>query len=400
MTTGRERFAKWTVVEIASGFGPAMIAAKLLADLGCPVIKLEDRDGDPLRRRATPGGRSLFDLLNASKDSMRVDYGHVRTPELVEVLLRTANIVVADRNGIAELDRWVPDQAGRFPHVTVAACTAFGLNGTLAGWKAGEEGIQAMSGIMSTTHHPGGRPVRVAGAIATHTCAMHAVTSILADVHGKRTSGRGARLDVAAFDAAIAMLTAAFPAYFLTGRSPPGIGNRHSMAAPWNTYRCADGWTVICAGNEPTWQRLTQVIGKAALASDPRYATQQTRVANVDALDAEVEGWTCTRSVADVERLLDENAIPSGPILPLADVVAHPQFRTRELLVEDEGAWIAGGVFHRDRKSLDVRAGRHALGAGSRHALLERAGVERAQYDRWVRDGAILAAEGRHAAAA
>jgi CoA:oxalate CoA-transferase len=400
MMPARDRFAQWTVVEIANGFGPAMIAAKLLADLGCPVTKLEDRRGDALRQRSPLGGLSLFGLLNASKDSVCIDYAHERAPEVIGALLRTASIVVTDRDGIAALDRWLPDQADRFPHVTVAACTPFGLHGTFAKWSAGEEGVQAMSGIMSTTHHPGGRPVRVAGAIATHTCAMHAVTSILADVHAKRVSGRGARLDVATFDAAISMLTAAFPAYFLTGRSPPGIGNRHSMAAPWNTYRCANGWTVICAGNEPTWQRLLQAIGREALASDARYATQQARVANVDALDAEVEAWTCTRDVAEVERLLDASGIPSGPILPLADVVAHPQFRTRELLVEDRGTSIAGGVFHRDREALRIRAGHHALGAGHRVALLERAGVDKAHYDRWVRDGAIMAAEGRHAPAA
>src|SRR5687767_11075754 len=177
MTLARERFAKWIVVEIASGYGPAMIASKLLADLGCPVSKLEDRDGDPLRRRAALGGLSLFELLNASKDSVRADLAHARAGEVIESLLRTASIVVADRDGMAALDRWLPDQVERFPHVTVAACTPFGLRGTFANWNAGEEGIQALSGIMSTTHHPGGRPVRVAGAIATHTSAMHAVTS-------------------------------------------------------------------------------------------------------------------------------------------------------------------------------------------------------------------------------
>ena len=194
---------------------------------------------------------------------------------------------------------------------------------------------------------------------------MHAVTSILADVHGKRVTGRGARLDVAMFDAAIAMLTRAFPAYFLTGRSPPGIGNRHSMAAPWNTYRCANGWTVICAGNR---------ADVAAAAAGDRAVKPGRRPALCDAAGPRRERrmrstpksrrGRAERSVAEVERLLDENAIPSGPILPLADVVAHPQFQTRRLLVEDRGTPIAGGVFHRDREALEVRAGLHALGAG------------------------------------
>ena len=400
MSRARERFADWTVVEIANGFGPAMLAAKLLADLGCTVIKLEDRAGDPLRQRKARGGLALFELLNASKESVRADFSHQRIGEVLDVLLGTAGIVVADGEGMDSLDRWVPDITERFPQLTVAACTPFGLRGTYAKWTAGEEGVQAMAGIMSTTHHPGGRPVRVTGAIATHTSAMHAVTSILADVHAKRASGRGGRLDIATFDAAVTMLTAAFPAYFLSGRSPPGIGNRHSMAAPWNTYRCANGWTVICAGNEPTWQRLIVAIGREALASDPRYATQQARVANVEALDAEVEAWTSARSVADVERVLDANGIPSGPILPLRDVVAHPQFEARQLIAKGCGTAICGGVFHRDREALDVRAGRHLLGAANRSALVDRAGAEMAHYEGWVREHVIVPSEERHVAAA
>ena len=400
MTAARERFARWTVVELAAGFGPAMLAGKLLADLGCPVIKLENRDGDPLRAQPHRGGLSPFELVNGSKDCVCVDFAHADAADIVERLLQRAEIVVTDRDGAALLDRLVPDVEARFPMLTIAVCTPFGASGTMSHWRAGEEGIQAMSGILSTTHHPGGRPMRVAGAIATHTAAMHAVTSILADMHAKRSGARGSRLDVATFDAAISMLTAAFPAYFLTGRSPPGIGNRHSMAAPWNTYRCSDGWTVICAGNEPTWLRLLQVIGREELAADPRYATQQARVANVDALDGEVEAWTCDRSVEEVERLLDRQGIPSGPILPLADVVRHPQFATRRLLVEDNGITLAGGVFHRDREPLDVRAARHARGGANRQVLVERTGVEPSRFERWTRDGALVEPEGRHAAAA
>lgn len=400
MTTARDRFARWTVIEIATGFGPPMIAGKLLADLGCTVVKLEDREGDPLRRRSQAGRLGLFELLNASKDSVRVDLAHARAGEVLDRLLRPATIVVTDGDGLATLERLVPDQARRHPRLTIGICTPFGLRGSLAKWKAGEENVQAISGIMSTTHHPGGSPVRVAGAIVTHSAALHAVTSILADVHAKGTDGAGARLDLATFDAAISMLTAAFPAYFLTGRSPPGIGNRHSMAAPWNTYRCSNGWTVICAGNEPTWQRLLQAIGRESLAADPRYATQQARVANTEALDAEVEAWTRERTVAEVERILDTNGIPSGPILPLAGLLAHPQFATRELLVEDRGTRIAGGVFHRDRQPLDIRAARHALGAANRTAIVDHAGADAMQFERWVRDGVVVPPETRHAAAA
>jgi len=401
VSDARERFAAWTVVEVADGYGPSTLAAKLLADLGCPVLKLEDRDGDSLRGPGGETGLSLFELVNGSKASVRVDFAHRHAAEVVDRLLGVATIVVADGPGAAKLDALLPPSIEqRYPDLTVAVLTPFGERGTLASWRAGEEGIQAMSGIMSTTHHPGGRPVRVAGAIATHTAAMHAVTSILAHLHARRSGARGGRLSIATFDAAISMLTSAFPAFFLTGRSPPGIGNRHSMAAPWNTYRCRDGWVVICAGNEPTWQRLVQALGREDLRGDPRYATQEARVQNVDALDAEVSAWTRTRAVAEVESALDRRGIPSGPILPLAEVLAHAQFATRSLLVRDGGTAVAGGVFHRDRAPLAVRAGEHRLGEASRAALVDRAGVDPAQVERWMHEGALLARGGAHVAAA
>ena len=157
----------WTVVEIAGGFGPAMIAAKLLADLGCPVIKLEDRG------RRSPSSARVARGLVAVRASERAARTRCASTSRTRARARWSTRCCARRASSSPIatasprcDRWVPDQPERFPHLTVAACTPFGLRGTLAKWNAGEEGIQAMSGIMSTTHHPGGRPVRVAGAVA------------------------------------------------------------------------------------------------------------------------------------------------------------------------------------------------------------------------------------------
>ena len=346
-------------------------------------------------------GLSLFELANGSKASVRVDFAHRDAAAIVGRLLGAATIVVADGPGVAKLDALLPPSIEqRHPDLTVAVLTPFGERGTLASWRAGEEGIQAMSGIMSTTHHPaGGRCASPARSRPTPRRCMPSRRSSRTSMRDGRARS-GGRLSIATFDAAISMLTSAFPAFFLTGRSPPGIGNRHSMAAPWNTYRCRDGWVVICAGNEPTWQRLVQALGREDLLDDPRYATQSARVQNVDALDAEVSAWTQTRAVAEVESTLDKRGIPCGPILPLADVLAHAQFAARSLLVRDGATAVAGGVFHRDRAPLAVRAGEHRLGEASRAALVDRAGVDPAQVDRWMHDGALLAREDAHVAAA
>lgn len=403
MSDGRAAFASRMVLELASGFGPAMLAAKLLADLGCPVFKVEPLAGDPLRATTADDHLDFFTLLCGSKDSLRVDLHQPGGREALDALLVRADIVVVDRDGIAQLDALYPEGAfaRRFPAITLAVCTPFGMRGSLAGWRAGEEGIQAMSGIMSTTGHPGRPPSRVAGAIVTHAAAMYAVASILADLRSKAASGGGARLDLAMFDAAISLLTSAFPAYFLSGSAPQGLGNRHSMAAPWNTYRCRDGWVVICAGNEPTWQRLVTALARPDLAADPAYATQEARVCNVDALDAEVERWTERKTAREVEDALDAQGIPCGPILPLASVMRQPQFATRGLLRHDAGVAMTGGVFHRNGQPLPVRRGRSGLGQGTRRAFVEWLRVDPVRYERWRHEGAVLEdAEAAHVAAA
>lgn len=405
MNSAATFYARRAVLEWSSGFGPATVAAKLLADLGCPVYKIEPLAGDALRegRRAPPADMDLYHLFSGSKHSVCVDVAARGARDVVMAALAQMDIVVVDGAGWIDLQRLVSaaELASDFPNLTIAVISPFGARGSLAHWTAGEETLQAISGVMSTTGHPQRPPVRVAGAIVTHATAMYAVTSILADLRAKQASGRGAHLDMAMFDGAISLLTSAFPVYFLSGAAPPGIGNRHSMAAPWNTYRASDGWVVVCAGNEPTWQRLIAAVDRPELGQDPRYATQEARVQNVAALDAEIEAWTTTRTAAEVEAALDAKGIPSGPILPLSEVLAHAQFAARRLAVTDKGVTLTGGAFHRDKLPLELRAGTCALGAATRDLLLERCGVERSRYDRWLRDGAIAEhAKDAHAAAA
>jgi CoA:oxalate CoA-transferase len=395
-------FASRVVVELADGAGAAPLATKLLADLGCPVVKVEPPRGDSLRRDSVRGDADRFALVSATKDSVCIDLAHALATEALDPLLAAADAVVADRDGYARLMALYTDETlrARFPRLTIASCTPFGLRGSLAGWRAGEEGVQAMSGILTTTGHPGHPPARVAGAIVTHATAMYAATSIVADFRAKERSGRGARLDLAMFDAAISLLTSAFPAFFLSGVSPVGLGNRHSMAAPWNTYRCRDGWVVICAGNEPTWQRLIVALGRPDLGTDASYATQEARVRNVDALDAEVERWTQGRTTRDVESALDGQGIPCGSILPLADVLEHPQFVSRGLRVRCGDAQVTGGIFHRDGAPLPLRPARWQRGGATRAWLRERLAVDPACYDGWLRDGVVAETGEAHAAAA
>lgn len=393
-------FESWLAVEIADTFGAAALAGKILSDIGCTVARVEGADDAPTQD--TDADRDLFELVSRGKHSVAIDWTPAATGAL-DALLGAARVLVVDRDALLRLRSLLrcPDLHDRYPRLTVCACTLFGIDGPMAAWSGGEEIVQAVAGIMSITGHPGAGPTRVAGAPLTYAAAMFAVTSSLADVERKKAGERPSLLDVTVYDAALAFESASMPAYFLSGVAPEGIGNRHSMSVPWNSFRCSDGWVIVCAGNHPNWVRLCEMIGRPGLVTDPRYATQEGRIAHADEIESEISGWMRDRSVAEVEVLLNANMIAGGSIMPLHDVVGHAQFRARNLSDVLSSGRQAGGVFHLDREPLDVREGAWRTGAGTRSILVDRCGVNPAEYERWLAEGAVRATQGRtHAATA
>lgn len=379
----------WLVVEVTEAFGAATLAGKILADAGCTVARVEvpvapepDEADDE---------REVQALVGRGKRSVVVDW---RDTAALDALLAAARIAIVDRAGLARLrDALGGDVPGpRYPRLTVCACTPFGLEGPMAAWTGGEEVVQAAAGIMSITGHPGSGPTRVAGIPLTYAAAMFAVTSSFADAVRVAQGGAGTLLDVSIYDTAIAFESASLPHYFLTGEAPQGIGNRHSMSVPWNSFRCRDGWVIVCGGNHPNWVRLCEMIGRPELVADPRFATQDGRIAHVDEIEAVIGAWMRERAVADVEAELNANTIAGGSVLPLHDVVGQPQFRERNLATGD---WRqAGGLFHADRAPLDVREQAWQHGAGTREILVDHCHVPPVQYERWVAEGRVGEARG------
>lgn len=374
----------WLVIEATDGFGPGALAAKILADAGCTVARIESPPDEGAI--GADDEREVMALVSRGKRSVALDW---RDATALDVLLATARIAIVDRAGLARLRAAVGGDlpGARYPRLTVCACTPFGLEGPMAAWTGGEELVQAVAGIMSITGHPGSGPTRVAGIPFTYAAAMFAVTSSFADAVRVARGGRGALLDVSVYDAAIAFESASLPQYFLSGTPPEGIGNRHSMSVPWNSFRCRDGWVIVCGGNHPNWVRLCAMIGRPDLVADPRFATQDGRIEHVDEIEAVIGTWMRERDVADVEALLNANTIAGGSVLPLHDVVGHPQFCVRNLATGD---WRqAGGLFHLDREPLTVREHAWEHGAGTREILVGRCGVPAAQYERWAAEGRV-----------
>ena len=359
-------YADWLVVEASDGFGAATLAAKLLADLGCPVARLEPPADAPAPDHDAE--RALFELVSRSKDSVSIDWSHPAAAAALDALLQRADVLVVDRPAYLRLQEVLVaiDVVKRYPRLTVCVVHAVRAHRT-AGVVERRRGDRAGDGRDHVDHRAPGpwtdaRRRRAARRMRRRCspCRRFSRTCCASEPVVRRSCSTSR-----VYDAALAFQSASLPAYFLSGTPPVGIGNRHSMAAPWNSFRCADGWAIICAGNHPTWVRLCETIGRPDLLSDPRYATQGERVAHVDALEREVTAWTSTRTVAEVELVLNAGTIACGSVVPLPTWLQHPQFVERNLHRRcDAASEQSGGVFHLGGEPLAVRQARVARGCG------------------------------------
>ena len=122
--------------------------------------------------------------------------------------------------------------------------------------------------------------------------------------------------------------------YFETG-APPGVaGNHHPLSSPFGVYQAKDGPFNLCAGSDVMWRRLCEAIGRPDLLADPRFQTNNDRVANRDAVNPILQAAFQSRTRADWVAFLNDRGVACGPIYNLAEVFADPQVRHEEMLVE------------------------------------------------------------------
>lgn len=288
----------------------------LLAQLGATVAFVE---AEPARAEQ---GKFAHRLAFVA-DKLSVEPDEQRLRELIVA----ADVVLVS----SDIDPpWIAELLSLSAGPTVCDVTAFGRTGPLAGRPFSDGLVQAIAGIMETTGRPDGPPRAVAVPVLEYSTALYAAAAIIASL-GAGT--RGELIDMALYDCAVSALTTFLPAHFGGGR-PGRLGNRHSMAAPWNAYRARDGWVLICATDDRQWQRICTVIGRGELVSDPDFATLKARMAHRDLVDTTVEGWTVGRTVVDAVAALAAEGVACGPIVPARALAEEANLQHRRMVRE------------------------------------------------------------------
>ena len=299
----------------------------LFAQLGADVIKVEPPRGEPLRFRAhMPVETHEFVMLNSNKRSVVLDLKTEEGREALLALVDTADVLIENfAPGTMERLQLAPTLLlDRNPRLIVASGKGYGSAGPYAHMAAMDITVQAMSAAASVTGDADGPPTKSGAAFVDFSGGIHLFGAISAALFQRERTGRGQFVEVSMHDTIYPMLASSLgglhndPARQL----PERTGNRHSgmAVAPYNIYEASDGWLAIICISERHWRGVATALGRPELIDDPRFGNERDRVANIDAIDAEVSAGTRTRTRAELVQVLQAAGVPCAPVKSIREV--------------------------------------------------------------------------------
>jgi formyl-CoA transferase len=314
--------------------------AMVLCDMGARVIKIEPPDGDSSRAMAGSAGResAAFNAVNRGKLGVVLDLQKPEGRDAVRRLARTADVFIENyRPGVmARLGLDYAALSAENPRLVYASISGYGQTGPSASKGGFDLVAQGASGIMSVTGEPDRPPVKAGVPLTDLGAGLFALSAILAAVHWRSASGLGQYIDTSLLEAGVALSVWEATEFFSGAGLPARLGSAHRMSAPYQAFRCEDGFITVGAANDRMFARLAALLGHHEWLEDARFSTDAERVRHraelADLIERNTAGGTC----ADWLQRLDAAGIPCGPIHDYAQVFADPQVVAREMAVEVE----------------------------------------------------------------
>ncbi|ENO88277.1 CaiB/BaiF CoA transferase family protein [Thauera aminoaromatica] len=338
MTTPTKPLAGIKVVELGTLIaGP--FAARILAEFGAEVIKIEAPDGgDPLRKwRKLYEGTSLWWYLQArNKKSVTVNLKHPDGVEVVRRLVAEADIVVENfRPGVLDKLGLGWEALSKInPGLVMVRLSGFGQSGPMAQQPGFGAIGESMGGLRYVTGFPDRPPVKTGISIGDSIAALWgALGALMALRHKEVNGGAGQVVDVALYEAVFAMMESLVPEFDVFGFVRERTGNIMPGITPSNTHTTRDGRHItIGANGDAIFRRLMRAMGRDDLAEDATLADNAGRDARREELYALIDAWVAQHDEAAVLATLAAAEVPASRIYSVADMFADPQFLAREML--------------------------------------------------------------------
>jgi crotonobetainyl-CoA:carnitine CoA-transferase CaiB-like acyl-CoA transferase len=317
----------------------APLCTRHLADLGADVVKVERVDGGDLARGydSVVGGESAYFVwLNRGKRSVVLDVKVPAGRAVLEALLGRADVFVHNL-GPGAVDRlglgWEALHA-RWPALISCAISGYGLDGPYRERKAFDLLLQGESGLLSVTGTPEA-PAKVGVSIADIGAGMYAFAAVLTALYERASSGQGRPIDISMLECLAEWMMQPIYHQLYGGGQPPRTGTRHATIVPYGPFRTGGGLVNLAVQTEGQWDRLCRIVlERPELVADPRFCTNERRVANRAALEPLVETVLAGKPHEGVVARLEQADVPHGTVNDVAGLVAHPQLAARGRWVE------------------------------------------------------------------
>jgi crotonobetainyl-CoA:carnitine CoA-transferase CaiB-like acyl-CoA transferase len=376
------------------------VCTMLLGDLGAEVIKVEPPGkGDDTRAWGPPflGSESAYFLgANRNKRSMTLNTSSGAGKEILGALIEKCDVLVENYK-TGTLAKWGFTEAWREQHAprTVhCSITGYGTMGPKAHLPGYDFILQAESGLMSICGVADGEPMKYGVAIVDLVTGLLASNAILAALQARHRTGRGQRVEVSLYDSGLFMLANVASNYLASGKDARRFGNGHPNIVPYTTFAARDGMIALAVGNDAQFVKFASVMGRAEWSEDARFARNQDRVVNREAIDALIGTILKTDAVDAWIAKLVAAGVPCGRVNTVAQALNDPHTAARDMVQTIEHG--AAGEFRTVGPALrmngtptSIRRAPPTLGQHTGEILREELGYITERVAQLRRDGVI-----------
>jgi crotonobetainyl-CoA:carnitine CoA-transferase CaiB-like acyl-CoA transferase len=310
----------------------------VLADLGADVVKIEAPAGDDARffqNRTAPNDCPFFFAVNRNKRGVVIDLTHPEGKQIVHRLVEGADVVVHNfRVGIVErLGIDYESMKSLRSDLIYCAISAFGEDGPYSKRPGTDVLFQAMSGMMSLSGEPDGKPLRAAAPIIDMSTGISAAAGVLAALFKRERTGLGGYVSASLFNQSVFVQAPIIAWSDREGVDPPRLGNRSITALILELF-ASDGMMLVAIPNEKFWHLFCSIAKVPELMGDPRFASVAVRLEHQTEIDQLTRSAFASDTVENWMRLLVDAGVPSAPVLRYEQVLSDPQLASNEMLLD------------------------------------------------------------------
>ncbi|KRA96726.1 acyl-CoA transferase [Devosia sp. Root685] len=324
------------VVDLSRLMAGNMLSLQL-GDFGADVIKVEPPEGDPLRDWTEEGHSFFWKAYGRNKRSICLNLREAAQMDVLLKLIDTADVFIENfRPGTLEKMGLAPETLlERNPRLVVVRISGFGQTGPYAHLPGFGTIVEAMSGFADRTGFADREPVLPPLALADMIAGVYGASAVMTALYARDVrGGKGQVIDLSLLESMFSVLGPEAGIFAKTGKIKERVGSASNTASPRNVYRCADGGYVALSGSTQTVaRRIFEIIGRADMNSDPRFASNSDRVKHRDLVDGAISEWFATRTRDAALAEMRAAGATVGPVYNIGDAMGDAHFQERKIVV-------------------------------------------------------------------